>query len=292
MVLRLDPRFELVWRSPTSLQVGVDPARAVLDDVTRLEERLVAALVTGATRSALEVVAHDLSGGSAGAPLVAHLLARLEPALEPPRRRRAARVAVCGATDGAIAIADALGADGFRVELVREGDDVPAGAEVAVLVGHHVLPPGARGAWLRRDVPHVPVVFTDDAVHVGPVVEAGGGPCLWCVELTRTDDDPAWPALAAQLLGRRAAAEQPLLVREAATAAVRAVRELATGRHPGSEHPSLRLGLDGSLSRRVWRRHAACLCSDAALAGTGSPRAATPAAPVPPTTGAVAAAPA
>ncbi len=47
MVLKLDPRFPLVWRTPSSLQLGVDPAVVTLHDVSETTERLLAALVAG-----------------------------------------------------------------------------------------------------------------------------------------------------------------------------------------------------------------------------------------------------
>jgi hypothetical protein len=36
MILRLDPRFPMVWRTPTSVQLGIDPPLVILDPVTEL----------------------------------------------------------------------------------------------------------------------------------------------------------------------------------------------------------------------------------------------------------------
>lgn len=91
MALRLDPRIPLVWRTPFDLQLGVDPPIVVLHDLPGAEERMIAALATGATRSALLVVARGCGTTDADARRrVDALLRTLQPALLPttPRRRR------------------------------------------------------------------------------------------------------------------------------------------------------------------------------------------------------------
>ena len=57
MVLRLNPTVPLLWRSPSSLQLGSDRVLAVLDDVTPGQERLVAALAAGVTPEGYRLVA-------------------------------------------------------------------------------------------------------------------------------------------------------------------------------------------------------------------------------------------
>ena len=64
MVLRLDGRFATVWRDPFSLQFGVEPARVVLRDVSAAQERMIAALESGVSRSGLDMIASS-SGASA-----------------------------------------------------------------------------------------------------------------------------------------------------------------------------------------------------------------------------------
>lgn len=46
---------------------------------------------------------------------------------------------------------------------------------------------------------HLPVVIDEDRVRIGPLVRPGQTPCVSCHDLHRTDWDPAWPALLAQL---------------------------------------------------------------------------------------------
>ncbi len=162
----------------------------------------------------------------------------------------------------------------------------------AVAVADHVLDPALRAAWTRRDVPHVAVLVGDGTVRVGPVVSAGDGPCLQCVEYARTDDDPAWPAIAAQLWGRPAAALGPWRTAAVAVAVVRIVLEHLPGStavHPGSVrrrgdgpgHEQVCFArADLSVTRQPVQPHPRCACRG--LPGNdsapGSPHASTPAA--------------
>lgn len=275
MVWRLDPDLPVLWRSPSSLQVGLDPRVARADDLPRGAEHLVAALAAGVSPGGW-----DLAVQSAGvdADQAAELRAALAPALlaDPPPRPvgPSPRATVFG--DSALARAIAA--------LLAEADALArdrATPDLAVLVDDWVLAPADSARFLRRDIPHLPVVTTDRAVNVGPLVEPGRGPCLHCVDLARRDDDPAWPALAAQVLGRRPRALTRLEVGEAAALAARAILRYRDGeRHPaGDARPAWRLDRDGSVSERRWASHPECRC--AALPGSdwaGAPRAA-PAAP-------------
>jgi bacteriocin biosynthesis cyclodehydratase domain-containing protein len=284
MVVRLDPKLPVLWRTPTSLQVGLDPARVVMTDVSPLQERLLAAVVTGTTESALETLAGRTDFAREE---VRRLLVTLDPALERPAPTVRGHVAVCGTGPTGERIGSLLGSEGIRVSLVQD-ERAAATLEVdlALLAGHYVLAPWHLAFWLRRDVPHLPVVFSDTGVRVGPVLNPGRGPCLYCLELVRTDEDPAWPALATQLLGRRSAAETPLLsTRAAALAARRALSFLRSDDEPDRE--AVTLTLSGTSTRRAVARHDGCLCSAEALQEIGSepwPRSGS--APTPSTTGA------
>lgn len=258
MILRLDPRLPLVWRTPASVQLGIDPVVVVLDDVTELDERMLSALVVGVSDSGLAMLA-----GSRNAERDA-LLAALGPALSTaPLTQPTATVAVHGAESLVSAIATTLAQSGIDVVT---GPDAASLAEqrptLAVIAAHYVLQPDVHGLWLRRDVPHLPVVLGDAGMTVGPFIEPGTGPCLLCLELHRRDLDPAWPAIAAQLLGRRSRAESPVVVMEAAAAACRLVLErLRAGAGPGAA-ASLRLdAATGRREVRTWQRHPDCGCS-------------------------------
>ncbi|WP_345764113.1 TOMM precursor leader peptide-binding protein [Diaminobutyricibacter sp. McL0608] len=207
MTFTLDPRIPRVWRTPTDLQFGVDRCLLVLRDVTTDEERLLAALEHGVTRAGLLALARSARASVD----VDSLLARLRPVLRapprssPPVRRR---VALDGSGFTARLIGSILRSSDISVTSdIAEIDRV----EAAVIVTHFAVAPERHARWLRRDIPHLAVVFGDRNVSVGPLVEPGQGPCLSCLERHRMDGDPAWAALASQLSVRSSALETDLV---------------------------------------------------------------------------------
>jgi hypothetical protein len=235
----------------------------VFDGVSVASERLLAALTVGVAEEGLAVVAE---AAGVGAEYAAALLAAVRPALRPddgtplpaPRSPAELRIAVDGGTPGARRLAAVLRALG--VQLV---DELPEpGAErvdAAVVLGSYGIAPGRHGAWLRRDVPHLGVVFGERSARIGPFVEPGTGPCLACVDLDRADADPAWPAIAAQLAHRRSPTEGGRL---GASVALRLVDELFAHLLDGSrELVSASVELSAAGETRVRHApHARCGC--------------------------------
>lgn len=222
MVLRLDPRLPLVWRSPTSLQLGVSRAVVVLDDVSVAAERMLAALRGGVPRDGLAML-----GRAAGLrdDEVEEFLERVAPALLRQQAGRAGRIVVLsGEGPTAEGIGLLLTREGFTVRIARTVAEAERQAcDLAVAVGHFVLEPQLHGLWLRRDTPHLAVVLDDAGAAIGPLVQPGRSACLYCAQLHATDADAAWPAIAAQLWGRIAAADTALVASEAAAIATRLV---------------------------------------------------------------------
>ncbi|MGV8852123.1 MAG: hypothetical protein ACOH1M_06105 [Rhodoglobus sp.] len=217
MILRVDPRLPLVWRSPTSAQFGIDPPAVVLPHVTEIQEKILSALVAGISRSGIGMLARS---HPAECDDLLDALSRV--LIATPPQAPQATVAVLGSGSLVESIARALAASGVSVNVAEHADElVNPDPDLAILVGHFVIPPSVHSHWLRRDVPHLPVVISDSAAEIGPVVTPGITGCLLCVELYRRDDDPAWPAIATQLLGRTSYAETPVLIAEAAAEACR-----------------------------------------------------------------------
>lgn len=299
MGIRIDPTLEFVWRDPATVQLGTDPPRAVVPVPTTAEERFLCALRRETGRDALTALADTVG---CRPEVAASVLAAASPAvievLPPP----SPRVQVHGTGPLADAIAGQLSGEGAAV--VRTGppttgaddrsaaragpDDVSLA--FAVVVAEHVVDPALRASWTRRDVPHLAVVVGDGTVRIGPVVSGDDGPCLQCLEYARADEDPAWPAIAAQVWGRPAAPLGPWRTAAVAVAAVRVVLErlpgaaVARGRPDDRDRPGrVQLVLDRSdaaVTRRRVLPHPRCACRG--LPGTGSvpasPRAPTPAA--------------
>ena len=272
MVLRLDPRFPPIWRTPQSLQLGLDRPRVVLQAVSHADEMVIAALVTGVSSSGARMI-----GRSAGLDdeAFATLMRALEPALEHAVTRLApASVVVTGEGETAHLIRALLGASGVAVI----ADEPEAHPEIAVMVTHFVIEPEDHGRWLRRDIPHLAVVFGDETVSVGPIIRPGAGPCLYCLERHRTDSDPAWPAMASQLWQRHSGLESSLVAQEVATTVARLVlAQRMVHRIESRATPDGATTIDGATAPdgattieidaatgermlRVWRSHPECGC--------------------------------
>ncbi|HEU4849279.1 MAG TPA: TOMM precursor leader peptide-binding protein [Terrimesophilobacter sp.] len=281
MTLRLDPRYPLVWRSPTSLQLGVDEPRARFDHVTVAEERLLAALTVGSTATGIQVIGANSGLTKAQ---IAGFQTAIVPALEtaqgsPAKGSPAAShtVVVSGAGPTADRLAWRLTEAGLdpRATGASPGDAVAApalrSAAIAVVVGHYVLDPEFYGLWLRRDIPHLPIVFGDTGVRIGPLVEPGAGPCLYCLDRYRTDADPAWPAIASQLWGLRSTAETPFLASETATVAARLLANRLAGL-PAPAATSITIdAATGEQSRQGHVAHPDCGCAGLTELESGRP---------------------
>ncbi|MEO6942455.1 MAG: TOMM precursor leader peptide-binding protein [Terrimesophilobacter sp.] len=264
MALMLDPRLPLVWRSPDSLQLGVDSPRVVMTAVSTAHERMLTALAVGVTPSGLALIGSE---GGLDADQIAAFHRAIQPALAVPAVAPHVIVTITG--DGPTA--DRLewrlreaGLEPRRAQSPGNGASdtgAPDTTDLAVVLGHFVLDPDVRQHWLRRDIPHLPVIFGDTSVTIGPFIEPGDGPCLYCLELHRMDADPAWPALASQLLGRRSSAETPFFASETANVAARMVLSRATA----SASPwATSITVDAETGERMprpWSRHPDCGCA-------------------------------
>ncbi|WP_158863401.1 hypothetical protein [Leifsonia sp. AG29] len=264
MVHVLDPSLPRVWRSPDELQFGVDDPRLVLTPVAEWEERMIGALASGVPLSVLQAI-----GERAGAPdgAARSLLERLAPVLQPSDAAASDEAAVPAVVvDGegptASLIAGLLGEEGVSVVSGREwSDPLVETADAAVIVASYAVEPRRYEGWLRRDVPHLPVVFGDGGVTVGPLVEPGAGPCLRCVDLHRTDDDPAWPAMAAQLYRRPRPGESALASATiASTAVVAVVSRLRDGDTALTARSTRVVPRSGERTAVSWTPHSACGC--------------------------------
>ncbi len=264
---RIDPSLAIVWRSEHQLQFGAPEARAVLDCPHRLQLDLVHLLRHGAAMETLETIAAAIGAGPDDVRVV---LTALAPALLPtvspgPKRPRRdpAPVVVTGDDRTAITIGGALGLLGHRVIRTPTGAPLLATepARIVVLIEDRVIPPSLHLPLLRRDLPHVPIVFGDGNVTVGPLVVPGASACLRCVDLTRRDADDAWPLIAAQLTQQRPTVRAARLELAAAASAVRAVDARLTGRSSALDGIAEIIPPDGSRPRRLaYAPHPECGC--------------------------------
>lgn len=232
MLLTLDPRLPVVWRSPTALQVGVDDVRVVLEDVDVAGERVLAALETGASPEGAAALALARGGDPA---TVERVLAALTPALVPVTPPASPRVAVDGTGPLADGIRRLLSAADALDEAGGASDEHPV---LTVVVAGWVVDPARSGWFVRRDAPHLPVVAGERLIRIGPLVVPGAGPCLRCLELARARRDAAWPAIAAQLAGRVPTLVDPAAISAAAGLAVGAALAAARETEGTARHAS------------------------------------------------------
>lgn len=275
MVLRIDPRLPVVWRTPFELQIGSDRAVVTLKEITQPEEYLLAVFRKGISRSGL-----DMIGSSAGATLeqTAALLERVTPALTDDSAERS----LVGRT--IVVTGRGAGADGIRLLLVELGATVSSAAgdanavDLAVLVAHpSPSTRRSRGTGFAATCRIWPSSSVIPPPGSAPLVEPGHGPCLHCVERARLDRDPSWAAIAGQLLDRSAATESALTVAEVVALAARAILDrLAPG--AGAEFLGARLrrraivvdGESGALSELRFRLHPECACHQLPRQGIGT----------------------
>jgi bacteriocin biosynthesis cyclodehydratase domain-containing protein len=133
-----------------------------------------------------------------------------------------------------------------------------------------LAPAGASLApeWLRRvrRRPHAMVMVKETTAQIGPLVVPGRTPCLRCLELARADRDPAWPVLAAQLVGEARAVEPCDVALASAAASLAAMFLLAWIDDPEGCSPlaggTVELALSElALRRRTVVAHPDCGCT-------------------------------
>lgn len=137
--------------------------------------------------------------------------------------------------------------------------------DLAVLAPADGTEPEPPESLLRHEVPHLVACVRELRGIVGPLVVPGVSGCLRCQRMHRTDRDPAWPRIAAQLTSGRGATEACDVVLATAVAATAAAQALAylDGRSApvATIGGSLELTLpDWRWRRRSWPPHPRCGC--------------------------------
>jgi hypothetical protein len=147
------------------------------------------------------------------------------------------------------------------------GLDPPARPDLVVLAAMGAVRADAGEPWLRRGIPHLPLVVQAHRVQVGPLIASGAGPCLSCMDLHRRDRDAAWPVLLSQLSpvwplrpGAPVHLESTLTAMTIGVAAMIVHTCLDGQPVPGDLSLELSLPWPTILSRR-WFRHPLCDCT-------------------------------
>lgn len=170
------------------------------------------------------------------------------------RLRRRVAVHGCGAVADAVRsvvglAGTTLASPGAADLVVLASDDEPR-RELA----DEMMRQGAAQLW----------VYTREVVGViGPFVVPGGSGCLRCVDLARSELDPAWPTLLAGAAAHRphAPACDPLLATLMGAWAAHEVAVWASGLHPQTQNGVIEVPQGfGSVGTEAFGMHPACGC--------------------------------
>ncbi|MDR7280893.1 hypothetical protein [Catenuloplanes atrovinosus] len=146
---------------------------------------------------------------------------------------------------------------------VRTGP-VPRGrAALVVQLGLDRPAPVLAAGFAQRRQAHLLVAARDGTMVVGPLVPSAGVPCLRCLELHRRDRDPAWPALAAQLVprpGREGPTGGAATVLAAAAYAAEQTLAYLDGDAPETIGAATEIDGPSRMRRRRWAQHPVCDC--------------------------------
>lgn len=248
----------MVRRGPGVVQVGIDPKHAVVID--SLPEALVDELLALDGRYTVAELGERLQKRGEDPAQLTDVLASLEEAglLDTGSPAKGATVAVHGAGHLALAITSLLAESGVRLA---------HNADLVVLAATLVPDPGLVSALMAARTPHLAVRVREGVGIIGPLVLPGRTSCLNCADLHRADQDPAWPAIAAQLAGKPASTDVLFASGTAALAVVQILESVihVRGRDlapPPVVNATLELDLvAGVAEKRSWYPHPDCQCS-------------------------------
>ena len=162
----------------------------------------------------------------------------------------------------AVAIVDAIRRSAPEVRTGRPAPDQPP--NLVVLADGRPADVDLLAALHASRLPHLAVGIRETTAIVGPLVRPGTTSCLRCADLHRTERDPAWPLVAAQLANLRRRSNEPcdiVLATLAGTVAVLQCLSHLDGVVPATAGATLELALpDWRLRRRTWLPHPRCGC--------------------------------
>lgn len=271
-----------VWRTATTLQVGLDDDVLVLEPVPPLADQLLQTLTSDGQFA-------DSSDASRLA-WQHWLLDRLDEHGLLAGAAPAARIRVLGSGDVAHRIATLLVDLGHTVQ-VRDPTPLPGtrrtqgmrlvgqlrrtprrhGGRAVVDTGGAVAltvvctgtcePDRSVTDSLARDGGPYLVVRTRPGTAVaGPLVVPAQTSCVRCADLWRAQADPAWPRLAAQL-AHRLSPDDPLLDAWVAAVSLAQITAFLHGEPGELRSRTLTLSADtGRTTLRAWPRHPDCTC--------------------------------
>ncbi len=204
---RLPGDIPVLWTSPDSIQLGVDPPRVTLEWVPEGAESLLYALQCGTSESGLRMLARSKGIGS---DWVETLIEAVSDLGQKPTAPVTQPWTVWTDSEAGSALEILAGYSDFPLQRATEvSDDTMADCTGILVVADYLIHPHWLGQLARHDCPHLPIVFSDQAVTVGPLIQPGVTPCLTCLESTRRDSTPHWLEVSSQLWGKQSPLHSP-----------------------------------------------------------------------------------
>ena len=295
----LRPGLLPLWRAKDTVQIGIDPRRAVaisglseaaevvrLLDGSRDRDQLIAEAGRRGVPAALtERVIGLLAAAGAIVDFPSEILRSMQPELRRQlmpvlttaslsaqdgdggasllARRSSCTVQVRGCGPVAALVADLLTCSGLAAAGPASAPRQARPPDLLVLVGRPSLDETTE---LLRSRQTYLAVCADEAIGVvGPLVRPGVTACLRCIDLAKAQRDLAWPLILAQLAGRSAEPSGCDAVLATSVAAQAATQALAFADRsqppPATVNATLELVLPSwQWRRRSWLPHPACIC--------------------------------
>ncbi len=133
--------------------------------------------------------------------------------------------------------------------------------DLTVLVAYGSADPLRHVPLRDAGVAHLPVVINEASVTIGPLVTSRPGPCLTCMDLHRSDADPRWPTVAAQLVARPPGVEEAAVALVGGAVAAGQVLAHLDGRPNPLRDTVLDVALPSLMPRtQHWPAHPQCGC--------------------------------
>ena len=285
----LRPGTHVLRRASGDVQIGLDPATALVFPDQEPVQSTLRLLAASATRSeyadpsllellerhGLVVDERDLLPLLADERISPHTAAALVRSTgSAARKLRAARrgwrlhIRVFG-HPAAGRLHDKL-RDLIHAAGVGAPTDAEASLDCGVLIGLGEPDRELLDAWTREETPYLVVRLTEGRAVLGPFVAPGRTACLRCIDGHCADADPSWPLLVRQYAAatsrdRPDGAPEPVDPMLASLAVAWAARDLTSyvdGFRPSTW--SSTVTVHGPLDRietRPWLRHPGCCCS-------------------------------
>lgn len=197
-MFRLNPIHEPFWVTPTQLRFGVDIPLATLDCPSTAALRLLSAMTKGISESRCIQLAAAL--GVSRAERI-RMLEELTPVFEMSEAADSANTntntntLISGPASVSRAMGSALSNAGFTI--VSEGP-----TQLVILCSNFSIRLGEARRWMSGAVPHLPVVFSETQIRIGPLITSSGAPCAYCIELRAAEESAHYIPMASQFVLR------------------------------------------------------------------------------------------